>query len=268
MKFSKPRLLRSKKYRTVRKPRVVRSVPLKVKQYVKKAIALKAENKSTVVTFNNTFGSILESPDMGMYPILWYTGYHTLAQGVLDGNRIGNRVNIRKVMLRYVLNPQEYSATFNPNPLPTHIQLFLGRVKQSKSVLPSTTEIGRLFNAGSIAYGPAGNLSDLNAIINDDYWDIKKKWTHKLAFAEYAGTGSVPGQNYFANNDFKLNHVRTLDITRYVQKMVTFDDSNATVQNGNLFFFYQAIAANGGSTGASIVNSRINFSIEIQYEDS
>lgn len=260
--------------RRVRRARPYKKRAMKVsqavKQYVQRTIARKAETKSFYVSTVTNFGSTLAGtgPELNFKPILWYPLYHSLAQGVLDGQRVGNKVTIKAVYLKYVLNMLQYDAATNPNPLPVHVQLFLGRLKSDKSSIPVSADVAQLFNAGSATFGPAGNLTDLNATVNKDYWDMKKVWSHKLGCAEYAGTGSVANQQFFSNNDFKLNVVKRLNITRMLQKVAVWNDATNFVQNGNLFFGYQSLAANAGTTGAAVINTRIQYSIEIEYEDS
>lgn len=267
MRVSKRTGKRVMRKRTYRK-KSAKKVTLPVKRYVKKVISRQVETKSAYVNNQITFGNINQSSTLNFAPILWYTGYHTLASGVLDGQKLGNKVTIKRVLLKYVLLPQPYDITTNPVPGPIHIQMFLGRVKQSKALLPSAGDVAMLFNQGSTTVSPTGNLTDLNGMINKDYWDMKKVWEHKLGFAAYTGSGSSAAPQYYQNNDFKYNVVRTMNITRMVQKLALFNDSANSVQNGNLFFGYQSLAASGGTTGATTVNAKINYSIHIEYEDA
>jgi len=243
-------------------------VPKSVKRYVKKEIHRNIENKNFFVNNQVGFGSALESPDLNFAPILWYPGYHTLGLGVTDGARISNQVRIRKVILSYVIVPLPYDAATNNVPQPVHVQLFLGRLKQAKSVLPTSTDVATLFNAGSTSFGPSGGLIDLNSArsINTGFWDIKKTWEHKLGYAVDKNISTTYQE--FANNDFKYNVVRRMDITKHIQKLVQFNDSSSQVQNGNLFFGYQAISATGNATGATQLLCRMNYSITITYEDA
>lgn len=243
-----------------------KTVSTSVKRYVKRELHKQIETKSSFVSNQITFGSALESPDLNFAPILWYPAYHTLSIGAADGARIGNKVGIRRVMLRYVLIPMPYDASTNPTPQPVVVQLFLGRIKPAKSLLPGASDVALMFNAGSSSYGPAGSLIDLNSVVNEGYWDIKKKWTHKIGF-QIDKNISTTYQEY-SNNDFKMFAMGTLDITKMVQKVVQFNDSTSTPQNGNLFFGYQSIAATGGPTGATVLNCRINYTINIEYEDA
>lgn len=258
------RVVRKRVYRK----KSTKKVSTTVKRYIKREIGRKVETKTAYVNNQITFGNINQSSTLNFAPILWYTGYHTLASGVLDGQKLGNKVSIKRVLLKYVLFPQPYDITTNPIPQPIHVQMFLGRVKQSKSLLPSAGDVAMLFNQGSTTVSPTGNLTDLNGMINKDYWDMKKVWEHKLGFSAYTGSGSSAAPQYYQNNDFKYNVVRTMDITRMVNKLALFNDSANSVQNGNLFFGYQSLAASGGTTGAATINCKINYSIHIEYEDA
>lgn len=239
-----------------------------VKRYVARALSRRIEDKQVGVQGSIAFGSAIESPDLNAYPMLPYLGYLTIPQGVGQGQRNGNECKVKRVMLNYVLYPLPYNAGTNPASCPMHIQLFLGNVKLSKGILPITADVNNLFNLGGGVLAPTGSLTDLNLPINKDVWDIKKVWSHKLGYAESAGTGAVPTQQYFANNDFKLNITRRMDITRYCAAALKFNDNNATLIGNNTFFMFQALAANGAAFGATVVPAQIQFFVTIDYEDA
>lgn len=253
-----------------RKPRVGRksSVSSAVKAYVKKAIHVDEENKMINTNASDDFGSITNSSTMNMYPILPYVGYSTLSQGVLSNNRIGNEVKIRKVMLKYVLRPNPYDVTTNTVPIPQVVDMYLGYVKQSPGFLPSATDLTYLFQNGSSSTAPAGNLNDLIYDINKDFWNVKKRWQHKIGYSAMTGTGGNAGNQYFQNNDFKFNVVKKLNITKHVTKTMKFTDAVASLQGTNLFFFYQTLRADGLATGATQTPVHIDFWIDVTYEDA
>lgn len=253
-----------KKRAPLRKPVVSKAV----KQYVKRAIHVDQENK--VVNFNTSqnFGNASANASMYAHPILPYTGFGTIGQSITQGGRIGNQVTIRKVMLNYVLVSRGYDVNNNPFPAPVVVQMFLGRLKGCPGELPAVADFNNLFQLGSSVLGPQGNLTDMVSSINKDYWDIQKGWSHKVGFSGYNGTGAIANLQYFNNNDFKLNVIKKLDITKYVQKVLKFNDGNNTVQGKNLFLFYQALSANGSTNGSTVLPCNINFWIDIQYEDA
>jgi len=265
MAMYKKRPLRRKVKRT-RAPR--KTVSTAVKKYVKQTVSRNVENKCININAGSSFGNVVESPDMNVYPMLPYTGYGTIPQGITQGSRIGNTVKVKKLMLSYVLRPTPYSAISNVFPQPVEIDLFLGHVNQTPGFLPVAGDISLLFQAGSSTAPPVGNLRDLISTVNKDYWTIKKRWRHKIGYASATGTGSFAGDQFFANNDFNYNVVKKLDITKLVNKQLKFLDSNNTVQGKNLFFFYQAVAASGATFNSTTLPCNIEFWIDLQYEDA
>lgn len=266
MKFtSKKKGVASKKKKTGGKRS---AVSLAVKNYVKKVVHVEAENK--IVNYNQSlnFGNCFNNSSLYSYPILPYTGFGTIGQGITQGTRIGNEIKLRRVMLKYVLRPTGYDVSSNPFPAPIEVDLFLGYVKTVPGEIPAAADFNNLFQLGAGVSGCAGNLSDLVQETNKDYWVIKKRWRHKIGFAGYNGTGAIASSQYFNNNEFKLNVIRKLDITKLCPATLKFNDSNGTVQGRNLFFFYQAVNAGGGTNASTALPCNINYWIDIHYEDS
>jgi hypothetical protein len=244
------------------------SVSAGVKDYVKRAIHTTVENKCVQINASGPFGNVNESPDFNAYPMCPLTGFWTINQGVGQGARIGNIIKTRKVYLNYVLRPLPYSATTNPQPNPCEVQLMLGYVKNTPCFNPVSGDISFLFQSGSSSAGPIGTLRDIVSVINKDYWVIKKRWTHKVGYAAMEGTGANPGNQFQANNDFKLNHVARIDITKHIPKTHVFNDGSSSTNTRNLFLMYYAVAADGGTYGANGQVANIEFWIDFHYEDA
>lgn len=244
------------------------SVSAGVKDYVKKALHTQIENKCVQINYGNSFGNINEDPAMNAYPMCPLSTYWTINQGVGQGNRVGNVIKTRKVYLSYVLRPLPYSATTNPLPNPCEVQLMLGYVKNTPCFTPVPGDFSFLFQSGSTSTAPIGTLRDLVSVINTDYWVIKKRWTHKVGYAAMEGTGASPGSQFQANNDFKLNHVKRIDITKHIPKTHVFNDGSATTNTKNLFLMYQAVAADGGTYGVNGLVANIEFWVDFHYEDA
>lgn len=258
--------------RIVRKraPRAVKksNVSTAVKQYVKRTLGAAIENKSVSVTASSEFGSILESPDMNVYPMMPYVGYLTIPQGVTQGTRTGNQIKVRRVMLNYVLHPLKYDVTTNLTPQPLEILMYLGRMRRTKGEIPFSPDFSNLYQLGGTSTAPTGTIIDTCFDINNDFWEVKKSWSHKLGYSNYDGTGTSGTFQRFANNDYKLSVVRKLDITKLCPASVRFDDSNTATQGNNLFFFYQAVSANGNGLSSTQQVAKINFYLTITYEDA
>lgn len=262
----KPNLRKGRKRQPLRAKKT--TVSQAVKKYVKRSIHANVENKQVNINAGASFGTILESTDMNMYPMLPYTGLWTIPQGVTVNARIGNQIKIRKIMLNYVLRPNPYDAVFNVATVPQEIDMFLGYTKQLPGFAPVAGDLGNLFQNGAAALAPVGSLRDIISSVNTDYWHISKRWRHKLGYASSTGTGGNAGNQFFTNNDFKLNVVKKLDITKFCPKTVTFNDANNTPQGRNLFFFYQSVRADGIIGGATQLPVNIEFWIDFKYEDA
>ena len=106
MKYTKKRVYKKRVYKKkihVKKP----VVSLAVKKYVKKELHKELENKSVFFEITSFVGSWVGDITMKMTPLTPYTGYMQIPQGVGEGNRIGNTIRTRKVMLRYVITPNQ-----------------------------------------------------------------------------------------------------------------------------------------------------------------
>lgn len=244
------------------------SVSVGVKKYVNRIVHSQIENKSTQINAGFNFGNILESPELNAYPMCPHVGFWTINQGVLSNNRIGNQIKVRKIHLNYVLRPAPYDVTFNAFPTPVEVQLFLGYVKDTPTITPTAFDFLQIVQSGASAANFTGSLRDIVAVMNKDYWVIKKRWTHKIGYAAATGSGSNASAQFNSNNDFKLNVVRRMDITKFAPKLCQFNDSTTTPTSKNLYFFQQAVWANGSTSGATTLTTSIDFWIDFEYEDA
>ena len=237
-----------------------------VKQYVKRTIHSNVENKCVQINFGGPFGNVFESLDFNSYSMC--PGVWTISQGITQGTRIGNQIKVRKVMLNYILRPSPYDVVTNINPRPVEVQLLLGRVKLTPGSTPNGTDVNNMFQAGASVSAPMGGTRDLISVINTDYWDIKKRWNHKIGYASNDGTGSIPGSQYNTNNDFKLNVVKRMDITKMCPATCTFNDNVGVSLTKNLYFMYYAVSADGIVYPATAQPANIEFWVDFHYEDA
>lgn len=272
MFIPKKRGRRVMRKRTYRK-KSVRKVSTSVKKYVKTAIAKSAENKVVNIEVAREFGSYLDSNTMNVFPMTPYTTlFPGPTLGVASNNRIGNQIRARKVMLNYTLRAASYNATTNPVPQPVHVQMYLGYVKQMSGVLPTSSDYNFFYNNGSSSFAPSGTLSDLVAQVNTDQFTILKSWVHKIGYSTNTGTGSTNAASaqgqFFANNDYNLNVVRKMNITKHYPKILKFNDALQSVQGRGLFLWYQAISSTGVALATGIRPVAVNFWVQLEFEDN
>jgi len=248
----------------------VKGVSLAVKKYVNRTIHMNIENKQVQSQVSSTFGNVVNDAVLNVRPLTPYPGYIQISQGVTQNGRTGNEVKVRKALLKYVLYPFKYGES-NNTLVPVEVQLFIGFVKNSSGLLPNTGDFNALYQYNNTTNPIFGDLFDLNQKFNTDYWVIKKYWRHKLGYSTIIASDAEPAAKpwaSYANNDFKLNVVKTLDITKIYPKTLKFNDISDTLQGQGLFFFYQAVAADGSILAGSQTPAVINWQIDISYEDA
>ena len=148
------------------------------------------------------------------------------------------------------------------------IQMFLGYTKQATGALPAAADYTAYFNNGSSSFAPSGTLSDLIAQVNTDRFTILKSWTHKVGFADNQNSGVNVGWQGYANNDYKMNVVKRINLNKMYPKVMKFDDASQSVQGRGLFMWYQAVASNGLALAANVRPVAIDFWVKLEYEDA
>lgn len=253
------------KKRVVRKPRYARPVSTAVKQYVNKAIHKNIEDKTAVYvtnimnvnayTFNTLMGVVTCIPSIN------------ISQGTGQSNRIGNTIRTRSLNVKFCFYPNPYNATDNAVPKPQEVLLFFGKLKGQKDRVPITSDFQKLWQNGSSSTQPYSDLRDLTQMVNTDYWIVYKIMRFKIGTAAYGGTGSQAGAQFFENNDFKLNAVRTVNLTKFCPKVLKFNDTTLSPSNDNLYMWHTCVNADG-SAASSTYPMTMSYSFNYIYEDA
>jgi len=185
---------------------------------------------------------------LSIIPITPYTGFVDIDQNAEQDGRIGNKIRTKKVMLSLVIYPLQYDATTNLFPFPQEVMIFILSNKTNPTVRP--TSIPSLIQYGNTTQSLTSSLQDIcNVPIgwNKDLYVVHKVIVKKLGPSQWpignpgfaANTASGP------NNDFKLNHVLHIDVTKYCPKTITFNDGTNSASSRMTYFYVQAVPANG-----------------------
>lgn len=259
--IKRPRKVYKKKL--MRKPK--RSVTLAVKQYVKKQIHTNVENK-LIQTYvpNQTIASCLVTPGLMTFSLIPYT---SMTQNVGQAGRIGNKIKTMKCLLKYVITPYPYSVTLNPNPRPHNVVIMIGKVKNAKALTPTAADFQSLFQFGAASAPPQGTLGDLVLPVNKDYFQVYKTIIHKVGFESFNNAGVAPNFQHYANNDYKLNIIGTVDCTKYCPSNVLFNDITANPTNDGLFCWVWSTPADG-SAYAALTPNIMTYNVMYSYEDA
>lgn len=208
---------------------VSQSRSMAVKAIVNRTINRLTETKIARYNFNGDIayynGTIFAS-GAAIFPISPYSGYLSIAQGSGQGDRIGNSIRPYSVKLRMTFQPQPYDATFNPVPKPHIIRMVVFKSKQYGGATLQTS-LPNFFNVGNSSAAPVTSLADTVNPINTDLYHVYVDQLIKLGCADNTGTGAQAGYQYNANNDYQLNPCMEIDITRFLPKKITFNDTSA-----------------------------------------
>lgn len=201
---------------------------------VRKELDRLAETKSATYVWNQLASGGLSSYASGsgvwgvsnITPFFPAFGYLSIPQGVGQGNRIGNSIRTHKLIYQGVVTPNQYDATWNPTPWPQELMFILFRRKDNGDTI--MTQTGNLYQSGSTSLNPSGSLIDLVTPFNTDLYDVLYKRVFKIGPAENTGTGIQNTWMRIANNDFKFNVKFRMDLTKYIDKVIRFDDATNT----------------------------------------
>lgn len=191
-------------------------------------------------------------------------------QGTSEGSRIGNQVRTRKLIHRGILLPLAYNASTNPSPAPVEIRMIYFRQRNDPAVLP-TTPFSDFFQFNNTTNAVPDSLQGQVMIPNLDKYQVFMQRFYKLGYALNATTdapsSSVPG-NAQPNNDFKLNCKFSHDLTKYLPKVVRYNDNNAEPTTAGIYCLIIVNRADGTAIGNAAIPCAISHTLDYQYEDA
>lgn len=263
---SKKTLRRTRK--SSRRPRISRAV----RTYVKKTIHRMAENKcvnwtynGNLLPFNASTSQWLAYNCFGLYP---NANSLTINQGVGEGQRIGDKISIRKGMLKFVICQNTYNVSTNPSPQPYDIRVMIGYNRQNPVTGPDFNAFGELFQNGNTYQAPYSNLYDMIQQPNKDSWCILYDKVVKCGPALAYNSTFNQGYALMPNNDYKFNIIRKINITKYLTKQYGFNDTNNNPKSGRgLFVWFLYAPAVGATCSATEQPLKIFADVDLEFED-
>lgn len=271
--FSKGKKQQKRRYplrRYKRKPKA--KVPDTIKQYVKRTIHSQIENKQANVIGDNTISSWFGDVNMTCLPLMPVPfgtpagGIH-INQGVGQSDRVGNTIRTRNLVFKYILSPLPYATPLTPEPQPQEVKLFFGYLKKNRMTFPDVATFNNLYQFGNTSTSPFNNLWDVQMNVNTDLFHICKSIRHKVGNSVYTDFAGIKPQNYYSNNDFKLNCSNTVVLTPYLNKVLKFDDTSGVCDSG-LYVWMTAVNADGTDSVFNTATVRIQWTLVYEYEDA
>lgn len=244
---------------------------------VAKKVSAIAENKYTQFGWGIRYGYGADSANFygasgGTIALTPESSGLTIPQGTGQGSRVGNRVRVKKAVLKVLVQAYKYDGTYNPYPQPVCVQIFLWRPKGDDSLTNAraiTTYYtgGTFFQQAATSIGFVGSYYDWQNEVNHDKLVLYKKSIYKVGFSDNIGSGGVVASQYFTNSDFKYAHLIEMDVTKYFPSVLTFNDATTTATSHGVYMTIAGFDAAGSDPGANRIQFTYEPQINLTYED-
>jgi len=242
-----------------------RNMPIKgqVALLVREAMLSKVEVKRKSVT-SFTYCPGYGGGTLAQVQLTPNSGYLTIAQGSGQGDRVGNRIHVKRASLRIVAVTNPYDVVYSPTMVPYDVRIIIASNKQNPvaTILP----VANMFQDGDTSDPPTGALNDMLTPVNLDLIKPFMDRRFKLGVASATGTGGYAAGQYWSNNDYKYNVLEDIDITSFVPKEIEWNDTTTTPISRSVYMLVLPAAANGAiSTDARPLS--VYWAITYEYTD-
>jgi len=250
-----------------------------VKSYVNKTIHSNIENKRSDIINDLLISTYNVNPDLNCQPLMPIpTGYPTggihIYPGTGQGDRLGNTIKSRRLTFRYIVTPTPYiSDVINTEyPQPQELRMMFGFIKGSRTELPDNVNFNQLFQFGNSSNPPYSNLWDMIMPVNQDLFTICKSIVIKVGTQFITNSDAITtpptvrDYQIYSNNDFKLNQKGTVDLTKYINKTIKFNDTSGYCDTGLYVWFLTANS--DGTVNNNAQTLRVMYSLSYEYEDA
>ncbi|AXH73545.1 MAG: putative capsid protein [Cressdnaviricota sp.] len=259
----KPSKTGKKLYKSLKKA----IVPQSIKTYVNKTIHRQIENKIADFHYNgDVMYNITNNPTQWTGNNIIYLSPNSaslngvaIIQGTGQDERIGNKIRIMKAMLSAVIYPVDELAVDKP----LDVNFYICNFKQANTNTDvSTICTNKFFQDGSTSLGLSGTLADNVLRVNNDLVRCYRKFTKKL------GPAMNDTNQKFINNDYKYHQQFTLDVTKYLKSVYTFNDTDQPPIDPFVCLIVSPVPCDNVLDGPDENRCFITYTVELTYEDA
>jgi len=123
-----------------------------------------------------------------------------------------------------------------------------------------------MFQNGSSSVGPLSGILDMVSDFNKDLFTIHMDKKFKLGFAWNSLVQATP--QGFNNNDYKMNIIQKINITKYLAATYRFNDANSDPTAGkSLYMIFLQCNADGSGSSSTQLQSKIAIDVDYTYEE-
>lgn len=268
-----PRRAPRRTKRPVRQTKKIKKIRYKMPRYVK------VEQKRLTTEFTKNLYHIGGTTNFRDNNIICITpndalgSIYQMVQGTSQQTRIGNSVNISRLIFRGIVAPNAQNATTNPTPNPFMLRMVVLSTKRNVAG-QSVADIynicnNTIFANGSTSLGMLGTLYDIITPYNNDVITVHFYKTFKIGYENYSGvTGGADTGQTKASNDYKLNARWSIDLAKYCNKNLKFNDNAGGTTSRQVYVVFQPVNFNGSIPASTTTPCGLIAGVDVYYTDS
>lgn len=226
----------------VRSKRRVTGVSGTVRAAVKKLIENQKEQKISVDMSGSGVPTVMVNTDtITPAPPAWFAVLPYLNNGNAENQRVGNRINMSALHLKYQISIQQGVANDNG---PYICTVWVARARKAPVSAPTNVLWQELLmGAGGVASSVITDQPGSQMLpVNEDVWQVVHRKEYKMGKADSAN---------LVNNDFSACIQDEVNLLPFVKKSLYYDGSLTAPQNDGLYLFYTFCSVDSGSTTAA-----------------
>jgi len=239
------------------------AVPQKIKNYVKRAISRKQENKETTsFGLNQQILTVAGSTPTAINIL------PTPVQGTGDSDRIGNEITVKKLVVSGFVNMQAYDATSNPTaPAPLWVKMWIVSAKNiNTNTFSNTLSSSSYFQTSNSSTGFQATIRDMLLPVNPDLFTVHRSKLFKIGISSASDKSPATGTSAYFDNS-PMAHQFSFDCSKYVSKL-KFDENQTWATNKNMFLVTTVCRADGTVSSATLPTSEYHWRVQCIYEDA
>lgn len=188
-----------------------------------------------------------------------------ITQGVGQGQRIGNRIQLKKMIFNCVMWPRQISDT-PAGPLPWDLCMWIvsdkfdpmnSTVADIRGCMGTTVTSNGWFQDGNQSRGVNLSIQDSLLRINEDRFTVHKKKIFKIGVANTTN---------IHNNDYKISRRIKINLAKYMPKFQVFNDATGQFTTRQVWVVFLPVVANNDILSLLPTTSCANLSFDMQVE--
>jgi hypothetical protein len=188
-----------------------------------------------------------------------------IIQGTGQGQRIGNKISVKSLIIKGTICPKPYDITYNVSTFPLQVKMWIFYDKTAPNNIPNPT--ADFFQNGNSSKGWFGDLVDTWSPVNTDRYRVLATRTFKVGYASNEGTGAIQAYQGMTNNDYKMSANFSINLTKIFAKSVKYNDTSSYPTSRGLYCLFTYAAGTGGTLNSLVRAAEVQWMQSMKYTD-